>query len=102
MRAPGPRRPCRACVLLNHRKETTAEPARENFDTGRGPRDGLDLAAAGRADARRHARVGRRGDVPRASAARSNEGGWVLAARLASASAFERCQPDTVSESGAC
>ena len=26
MRAPGPRRPCRACVLLNHRKETAAEP----------------------------------------------------------------------------
>ena len=38
MRAPGPRRPCRACVLLNHRKETTAEPpARENFNTGCDP-----------------------------------------------------------------
>ena len=37
MPAPGPRRPCRACVLLNHRKETAAEPARENFNTGRDP-----------------------------------------------------------------
>ena len=28
MPGPGPRRPCRACVLLNHRKETAAEPPR--------------------------------------------------------------------------
>ena len=60
----------------------TARAARESFNTGCSPRDGLDLAAAGRADARRHARVGRRGDVPRASAARSNEGGCVLADEL--------------------
>ena len=46
--------------------------AREKFNTGRAPRDGLDLAAAGRADARRHAGISRRGDVPRSSAARSN------------------------------
>ena len=50
----------------------TSGAARENFNTGCAPRDGLDLAAAGRADARRHAGISRRGDVPRASAARSN------------------------------
>ena len=33
MRAPGPRRPCRACVLLNHRKEKRAEPRASKIST---------------------------------------------------------------------
>ena len=61
-----------ACV--SPLKEKRAEPpgGARKFQHGlRTPR-WLDLAAAGRADARRHAGVSRRGDVPRASAARSN------------------------------
>ena len=83
----------RLCVAQSPKGNDSGTGARK-FRHGPRPRDGLDLAAAGRADARCHGRVGRRGDVPRASAARSNEGGGVLAARMGSVSAFDRCQRD--------
>ena len=62
--------PCRVSPKGNG--SGIAGAARKNFNTGSAPRNWLDFSAAGRADARRHAGISRRGDVPREAAARSN------------------------------